>query len=137
MNRSTKIQLTKYLVTVGVGALMAYFYVAMRDFAGSSTMERYRMLCDAFTIPGIILLAVGALVALSNEGVFYGLTYALTYFVRTLFPFGGRREQEKYYDYVERKRENRTTGYGFLFIVGAAFMAIALVFLILFYSLYN
>lgn len=136
MNRSTKIQLIKYLVTIGVGALMAYFYVAMRDFAGSSTMEKYRMLCDAFTIPGIILLAVGALVALSNEGVFYGLSYALTHFVKMLFPFGGRN-QERYYDYVERKRENRTTGYGFLFIVGAVFMAIALVFLILFYRLYN
>ena len=44
---------------------------------------------------------------------------------------------EKYDEYLERRRKNRVKGYGFLYVVGGAFMAVAGVFMALFYSLYN
>ena len=135
MSRSQKATLIKYLLTVAAGGGLAYLYISLRDFAAASQMEKYRMLCDAFTIPGILLLSIGILIAIANEGAFNGIGYALSYLAKALTFRGGR--QEKYYDYVERKRERRATGYGFLFITGAGFMALALIFMILFYRLYN
>ena len=100
-------------------------------------MEKYRILCDAFTIPGVVLVMLGALMAISNEGALYGISYVLGYAFRILIP-AKRHEHEKYYDYVERKKgEGQVKGYGFLFVVGGASLAIAIVFMILFYRLYR
>lgn len=136
MNRDLKNRLRKYILTFFFGGLLAYAYIALRDFSGEPLLEKYRMLCDAFTIPGLLMLMVGLLLLISNEGMFDGLLYALSYAVKTLIPLWGR-DHERYYDYVERKREKRVHGYGFLFVSGAVFMVIALVFLILFYSIYE
>ena len=40
-------------------------------------------------------------------------------------------------EYLERRRQNRIKGYGFLYLVGFGCMAISLIFMALFYSLYN
>lgn len=135
MNKTVKSLLRKYLITFFFGGLIAYFYVSQRDFAAVELMEKYRILCDAFTIPGVLMIMFGFLVVVSNEGIFDGLLYAVTYAARALIPFGRQREHEKYADYVERKRDKRVSGFGFLFISGAVFMAVAMVFLMLFYSL--
>lgn len=136
MNRDRKTLLKKYIITFFIGGVLAYAYVALRDFRGEPLLEKYRILCDAFTIPGLLLLMVGLLVAVSNEGIFDGLLYALSYAAKAIIPLWGR-QHERYYDYVQRKREKRLHGYGFLFITGAVFMAAAMVFLILFYSIYE
>lgn len=138
MNKSVKSALRKYILAFFFGGLLAWFYISARDFSSAELIEKYRMLCDAFTIPGLLMLMMGLLLAISNEGAFDGITYALTFAVRALIPFGrNRNDNEKYYDYVERKRAKRVHGYGFLFIVGGIFMAVAAVFLILFYRLYS
>ena len=135
MNRPKLDTLAKYVLAIVAGLGLAFLYISLRDFSEAPPLEKYRMLCDAFTIPGVMMLAIGALVAVANEGIFYGIGYALSYLGRAL-TFRGSK-QERYYDYVERKRAKHVSGYGFLFIVGAGFMAIALIFLILFYRLYN
>lgn len=133
MKRKT---LVKYGVAALFGAALAVLYVAVRDYAGSSTADRYRMLCDAFTIPGVLLMLSAALCALSNAGSFTALGYAGRHLLDMLIP-GPGKGPERYGDYVERRREKKITGYGFLFHVGAAFFAVALVFFFLFYRVYN
>lgn len=135
MKRPKLDTLAKYVLTIVAGIGLALLYVSLRDFSAAEQVEKYRILCDAFTLPGVLMLAIGALVAVANEGIFNGIGYALSHLVKAL-TFRGR-EQERYYDYVERKRARRASGYGFLFIVGAGFMAISLIFLVLFYRLYN
>lgn len=135
MNKTVKSLLRKYLIAFFFGGLLAYFYVSQRDFAAAELMEKYRILCDAFTIPGMMMILIGLLIAVSNEGAFDGLLYAVTYAAKALIPFGRQNGHEKYADYVERKREKRVSGYGFMFISGAVFMVVAMVFLILFYRL--
>ena len=126
----------KYGVTILIGGLIAY---AVTDFHGYgaavTAQEKYRILCDAFTIPGVVLMLCAALVWISNEGMFTGIAYSLTHAVLSLIPLAYARNKklEKYADYLERKNESRLRGYGFLFFVGAGFFVIALVFLVLFY----
>ena len=130
-----KKNLLKYGITGGICLGMAALYCGLRDFGGMSLVERYRTLCDGFTIPGLVALCVGALLWVGNDGFFYGLGYCLDVARKSLLP-GGRRKMEKYGDYVERHRQKKLTGYGFLFVCGGACMAIAMVFLALFYSMY-
>lgn len=132
-----QVNLLKYGITAAVGAGMALTVLDLHGFsAAASLTEKYRILADAFTIPGVIILLSGVLVLISNEGMFEGLSYVVSYAVKMLIP-GGNKDQERYADYVERKREKGPVrGIGFLFVAGGVFMAAALVFIALFYSVY-
>ncbi len=135
MSKQIKVLLIKYGSCAVFVGLLAYAYIALRDFAGAELVDQYRMLCDAFTVPGILLLMFGAMIWSLNTGALDGITYAVTFAFRSLIP-GGRYRDEKYADYVERQREKRVKGYGFLLISGGAAMAVALIFMALFYTVY-
>lgn len=125
--------LLKYGITALVGGLLTWLTLDLHGF--SSTMpklQQYRLLCDAFTIPGVILVMVGFLVMIANAGNFLGLGYAVKHAVKMLIPFGNKKD-ERYYDYYQRKQQGKITGYGFIFITGLVFMAVAMVFFTLFY----
>jgi len=129
--------LLKYGITTAIAASLVWFHMDLQGYASAAVpAEQYRILADAFTIPGMLLLMVGLLVVISNEGMFEGLSYVVSYAVKTLVP-GMNKGHERYGDYVERKREKGpVTGFGFLFVVGAVFMAAAGVFIALFYTVY-
>ncbi len=129
-------KLLKYGITAGLCLALGAVYCLTRNFMELSLVGKYRLLCDAFTIPGILCLCVGVLLWVSNDGFFYGLGYCLEIAWRALLP-GGRQKMERYYDYVTRKRQKKVTGYGFLFVCGGVCMALAIVFMVLFYRLYR
>ncbi len=124
----------KYGITVIVAGAIVWLVLDLHEFSRAMPLlEQYRLLCDAFTIPGIILIMLGFLVMISNAGNFLGLGYAVKHAVKMLIPFGNKKD-ERYYDYYQRKQEQgKAKGYGFLFVTGLLFMAVALVFFTLFY----
>ena len=130
--------LKKYGISAVIALGIAYLYVSLRvDFAHpdmTPLMEWYRIICDAFTIPGLLFLMIGFLVSLSNQGALDGLGYVATSAFKLLIPNSGMKE--RYGEYLERRRANRLRGYGFLYLVGAVCMAVAGIFMALFYSLY-
>lgn len=129
--------LVKYGVSVSVGAAMSAFVLFAYDFSSLTLpVDKYRVLTDAFSIPGIILVMVGCLVWVSTEGFFDMISYGLRWLGQSLIPFS-EKNHESFYDYKMRKSENRLTGYSFLFYTGFAFLVIAIVFLILFYSVFE
>lgn len=136
MSERWKVNLLKYGICALVCGGMVYFYISVRDFAAQSLMERYRILADAFTVPGVVSIMVGLLLAISNEGFFTGLSYCMHVTVKALIP-GGRLKIKKYKDYAEERRDKKITGYSFLFVVGGVLLAAAILFMILFYRLYN
>ena len=131
-------RLLKYGITAAVGGGMCAGVLSLHGFAdAASAADRYRILADAFTIPGVILMLSWVLVWLSGEGAFEGISYAFSYAFRMLVP-GGAKNPERYSDYVLRRREKGALkGVGFLFFTGAAFFLVALVFIALFYSVYG
>ena len=131
----SKSNLIKSGIASAVGILLAVAFILSSNFGAESLMNRYKILCDAFTIPGVMMLMFAILLSVSNEGALDGVGYVVKQGLRML-TFRGLGT-EKYLDYVERRREKRVKGYGFLYVVGAAFLAVALIFMALFYSLYN
>ena len=134
MKDEKKSGIIKYAVTALIGGLIAFAAFALRNFgAAENTAEKYRILCDSFSFPGVLLIMTAALIALSNEGAFVGISYVFSYTLRRLIPGMGIR-QETYAEYLERKTgKDRIKGYGFILHVGLAYFALALVFLVLFY----
>ena len=130
--------LSKYFFAASLYRNIAFaiFFCSVRDFGQMGLLERYRTLCDAFTIPGILLLCVGGLTWASSLGALDGLAYVFHVMAKGLIP-GKRLEMLKYSDYVMERREKESIGFGFLLISGAVVMAISIVFLILFYTLYS
>ena len=135
MSEKTQTRLLKYGITGIACALVVLFYCWVRDFSQMESAEKYRTLCDAFTVPGLLCLCIGVLIWASNDGLFYGLSYCLNIAWRALIP-GATHRQERYYDYVTRRNEKHFSGYGFLFLCGGVCMVIALVFMLLFYRIY-
>ncbi len=134
MNGETKKRLLKYGITTAVALGVAVLIMYSNGlFETTDTLTRYKLLADAFTIPGVILLCIGALVWVSTDGMFDGFTYAAKR-LSSLIPFYGKNyKHERYYDYVMRKRGKRIGGYGFIPIVGAGFTAVAVVFIALYF----
>lgn len=130
----------KYGISAALTLLLAYAFVAFRveslgDLARLSDVELYRILCDAFTVPGLLFLMAGLLMTVSNAGALDGVGYVVGNAVKMLIP-GRATKMERYKEYLDRKRENRPKGYGFLYVVGGAAMAVAFVFLFMFYQVY-
>lgn len=134
MNRQRKIKLIQYGICGSVCLLLAAVYLISNDFLSLGTKDLLRILCDAFTIPGLLCVFAGLLVWGSNEGAFDGVGYVLSYAFHALIP-GNIHPRESYRDYLERKRGKRVAGYGFLFVCGGICILLALLFLILFHQM--
>ena len=100
-----------------------------------SEQEKLRVLTDAFTIPGILLSLGCALIFISNQGGFNGLFYGLRRGKEILLPFLPH-EYVKYPEYVEKRKEKKVKGYGFILHVGLVFLAVGIVLLVLFNARY-
>lgn len=129
--------IVKYSLTLIPGIALAVIYMNSNGVWNiSEKAARYRIICDAFTIPAILLLCIGALVWLSGEGALMSLSWMTQNLINSLIP-GRRGKIEKYGDYVVRKRSMRKTkGYGFIFVSGLLLLIVAIVFMILFYKAY-
>ena len=97
--------------------------------------EDIKILCDAFFVPGVVFLAIGALILVSNGGFFDGIAYGVKTAFCALVPGLKLKKGESYADFKARKQENRKpAAVKAPFITGCAFAAISIVFLVLYYS---
>ena len=136
-----KNKIIKYAIACLIGALMVYIALSSRNFSFSMPkVDIYRMLCDAFTIPGMTMILLSALIWLTGQGALSGLGYVVSYALRMLIPRIAEKygRHETYAEYLDRKSEKgKPKGYGFILHVGIAFMVIAVICMILFYRYYN
>ncbi len=134
MREYLKKNAVKYTIAFCFAGLLANVYISMRDFAGAAKVDQYRMLCDAISLPGMLLVLFGGLMWVSGKGAVDGLAFAGKKLLNSLIPGNRIREEERYADYVERKRESRKGGYGFLFISGGICVAVSVIFYVLYYT---
>ena len=137
--KNSRTVILHYSITVVAAGLISLLVLSLRDFWEVTTLvDKYKMLSDAFTIPGVLLVMVCALVWISTTGFFDGLSYAFTRVGGMLIPFYKKgREHVTYYDYKMSKKDKEVHGYSFLLFVGLLFIAISIVFISLFYSVYT
>jgi len=121
----------KYLITIAVGFLMAGLVMTSKDIFSQTDLSKiFHILTDSFTVPAVLITGFGALVFVSNEGAFDGLTYSVTSFI-DIFRKEKKNKYHTYYDYKESKSE-RNTPFGYLLICGLIFIVITAVFYLLY-----
>ena len=112
-----------------VAAMLAWFLCRV-DWNTGDWKLILRMACDGLTVSGILLLCVGGLIWATNEGALDGIGYALKSTAHMFVPAGSRKH-ERYSEYVEKRKEKRVKGYGFLLISGGITLGLAVILLII------
>ncbi|MBE5863568.1 MAG: DUF3899 domain-containing protein [Lachnospiraceae bacterium] len=127
--------LKKYGTSFLLGGGLFCLYLFTREFPASEASENFRMLADAATIPGLLFVMFGALIWAASLGAMDGVSYGLGYALRAFLPGGRMQPEETYAEHIAKRREKyaNSRGYGFLFITGIIFLAIAGIFIALFY----
>lgn len=124
----------KYIITFLVCSGLAVIVLLSNNISQITDKKTlYKTLCDAFCVPGVLCFLFSALLAVSREGVFDGISYALKHAFLMLIP-AGRKKEEKYADYKAAKEAGREkkTSIVFLLIIGGAFFVLSLVFLVVY-----
>ena len=131
MSKSIKANIYKFLTATGICGLMTWLYITSKWSEQLSQSEKYCILVDGFSLPGLLLLCVAILTSIDNAGGLDTIAYLMSYIPKMIMP-GLLGEPDKLLDFVEKRREKRKKGFGFLYIVGILFLAISMVFLYLF-----
>ena len=135
MRKSIKVRILRCLSAAAVGGAVAWWYGTSRWVEDMALVEQYRVLCDAFSIPGIMMVLFALLFSLNNLGALDTIAYLMSFLPRIIAP-GAFGEPEQLIDFVEKRRLKRSKGYGFLYIVGFVFLGVAIFYLVKFYSVF-
>ncbi len=135
LENNSKSKLLKYGITFAVAAVIAVIIMWAKGlFTATAKADVYRILCDAFFVPGIMYVLLGLLFFVAGAGSFDGFNYALKMaFLR--FTFSKNKKRVTYAEYKESKDEKRKDGFSilFLFLIGLIFVVVSIIMLILYY----
>lgn len=108
-----KTKILPYIITLAVGLVVAVGIFLLQFLLGNkenrSASYVLGLLSDGFFVTGVVILCVGGLSFVKNQGTFDGLGYAVQSFltVRNWSKKHTFKERESYGDYRERKIEER------------------------------
>lgn len=124
----------KYAITYGAMLLMSLTIVLSAElFKQTEIDEIMKILCDAFSVSGLLAICAGLLVMVANEGFFTSIKY-LGKSVLGAFVPTARLKQKSYKEFKEKEDgKEKIKNFGFLFVCGLSFFIVGIVFLILFY----
>lgn len=120
----------RFVITFGAGLVAAFLLMLLRGaFSAETKSDAFRLVSDGFSVAGVILLCVGALIFTSNMGTFTMLSYSVSLWGK-LFRKDLSAENRSYYEYRKRKLAKKSPVMHFI-ISGAVLILIGIVFIIL------
>ena len=125
MNDDKKALLRKLLIDFGVGAILVVLVFSIKGFFIDT-----RVLADAFSSAGLLMILFSGLLYVSGEGAFLGIGYALGRAIKALIPFS-HKEHETYAQYRERKTGKKKTGDWCLVVAGLVYLLVGVIFTII------
>ena len=125
------------LIPLGVGfALGVVTFAVQGGFKRGNEEALWHAVCDALTVPGILLTGMGLLSFVSEQGAFDGLSFGVRKAFGQILSEKRRNAMPKtYYDYVTAKREKQRTKPRTTLIVGLGFLVLAGIALAVYMSL--
>ena len=124
-----KKKLLQYGICGLIGAVIAVLVMDAEGlllFWGTHRETTLIILCDAFFVPGILLILFGCLLWIANTGFFDSLGYAVRTAAHLLIPFR-KAERKTFYDYKEERAEKRGKTPAFIGIVGVFYLLLSLI----------
>ena len=125
----------RYAIAATVGAILVFIFANVRGiFAEDSAREVMRLLSDASFAVGIILSAVGIILFASAGGLFDMLGFSMTLLFGLFKRNVSERKYKDFYEYREAKK-GRKRSVAYLLLIGLSYIAIAALFLLLYYNI--
>ena len=117
----------RYAVVAGIGiAVFLLLTFVQGGFVETDPEIRWRILCDALFVPGILLVSFGLLLFAAGGGVFDMLKFGT---IKALSVLMTRKRREMYpktfFDYKMEREAKERVRTGHLLIVGAVFLVLA------------
>ena len=136
-NKNFKQILIRYAICLAVATAIVFGVLVISNYWGQTQLsQKYRYLSNGFSVAGILFISFATLFFLSDEGSFVGVGWAMKSALRVILPFMGTKDAETYKSYHDRKTSrNRAKGYFCVFLTGTIYLAVGIVFMILFNSL--
>ena len=129
-----KKKILQYSITTVLCAVITFIVLVVRGiFKNPDTKTLMLYFTDSFFSVGIICAAFGLLIFVSNGGVFDMFIYGIYRFITLFKKDHTDVKYQTFYDYHIAKAERPKTEFLFLIIVGAMFVVVSMIFLILWY----
>ncbi len=123
-----------YIITGIIGVAIFITIICTKQIWNEQTTKAVmQVLSDACFVPGVLLAGVGLIIFASNGGAFDMLAYAAIKFIDLFRKDCKNPKYKDFYEYREAKK-GRKRGMAFMLIVGAVFIALAVIFLIVYYQ---
>lgn len=120
-----------YLIAAGAGLIVSALVALRQGFFDAETKAAATSaLCDAFFVPGALMVSFGLFSFIAYGGFFDIFTYGFKSLKRLFTPFG-KRDKQRYFEYRLAKAEKRERPSYAALKVGLVFLALAVVFLLL------
>ena len=122
----------EYSISTGICALLAFLIMVIGGiFVYEEQFRIYALICDGCFISGIIFVCLGLLFFVYNNGFFDILAYGFMRFFAMFKKNPREVKYETFYDYRVAKAERPKADFMYLIIVGVVFIAVSIIFLIL------
>ncbi len=127
----------RIVLPVIVGLVLTLAILMIGGVPEAGTEAFWKKLCDAFTVPGILLTGTGLLSLVSDQGAFDGIAFPVRKVLGLFFSEEKRAAMPKtYFDYVAaRQKRGAKKPRGTLF-TGLAFLAAAGITLVIYLTRY-
>ena len=79
MSKSIKANIYKFLTATGLCGLMTWFYTTSQWGEQLTQSDKYRILVDGFSLPGLLLLCVAILMSIDNAGGLDTIAYLMSH----------------------------------------------------------
>ena len=136
MEKEKKALLIRYLVCFCVASAIVVGVFAIKGFFTANAKANMQILIDAFFSAGILFVLFSGLLFVSGEGALLGVSYVFGRAIKAVFVPFGRKDNETYAQYRERKLGTKKSGIGTpIFLTGLLFVVVSLIFLIIWYQL--
>ena len=125
----------EYVITTAIAFVVGLVLALSRGIFQEEEIDMIiTIISDAFFIPGVLLICIGLIVYASNEGLFLSISYGFKAIGRTITAKKDEKlMDEKYHEYYARQIQKKTKCNHFL-IVGAVFVVLSLLFVIVYFS---
>ena len=127
MKQENKTLLIKYIICFGVASAIAFVVFGIKGFFVYGTAVNLQIAADGLTVSGFLMTAYAAMIYLSSEGAFIGVSFVLRNIVLAFIPMG-RTKHEFYAQYRERKLgEIKKSGERCALVTGLVFLLAGIV----------
>lgn len=122
---------SQYIITTCVALLLVLCVLMIQDTFEHAGTLLLAELCNAFFVPGVLVLCFGLLLWASNGGAFDMLAYGVMKLFDLFKKDLTRVKYRTFYDYREAQKDNKRTCAHYI-VVGMVLIAISIIFYILY-----